>query len=100
MAKLSEVLTRNHLASKLAAKRSSVHEAIATYAAQVVHVTPTEVPRAVPRDADDDQVLACAVAANAGLIVTGDSDLLSLGSDYQGIQIMTAAQAVAMIEAG
>lgn len=34
--------------------------------------------RTVPADADDDAVIACALAAKASLIVTGDRDLLVL----------------------
>jgi uncharacterized protein len=47
------------------------------------------IPR-VSRDADDDHVLACAVAADTEVIVTGDKDLLVL-SPYQNICIMTPA---------
>ncbi|MEO7190271.1 MAG: putative toxin-antitoxin system toxin component, PIN family [Vicinamibacterales bacterium] len=42
----------------------------------------------VCRDATDDVVLATAVAAEANTIVTGDQDLLVLGS-YQGISIVS-----------
>lgn len=35
------------------------------YSALVSLVTPAEVPRVIEQDADDDQVLACAVAAQA-----------------------------------
>ncbi len=44
------------------------------------------------RDPDDLAVLACAVAANADLIVSGDKDLLSLGS-FHGIPIVSAIDA-------
>lgn len=57
-------------------------------------VVPASVPRVVPTDADDDQVLAAALAATADLIASGDRrDLLPLGS-YEGIPIVTAAQAL------
>ena len=45
-----------------------------------------------------DQVLAAAIAAKADLIVSGDKDLLTLGS-FQGIPITTAARAVERITA-
>ncbi|MBI5235890.1 MAG: putative toxin-antitoxin system toxin component, PIN family [Deltaproteobacteria bacterium] len=42
----------------------------------------------VCRDADDDNVLAAALAGKAVCIVTGDNDLLIL-KDYRGIKILT-----------
>jgi putative PIN family toxin of toxin-antitoxin system len=46
---------------------------------RIVEATPRSSP--VSRDADDDQVLATAVAAGAAMIVTGDQDLLVIGRD-------------------
>jgi len=43
-------------------------------------------------------VLACALAARADLIVTGDTDLLDLKT-YQGIPILTAVEALRSAEA-
>jgi putative PIN family toxin of toxin-antitoxin system len=40
------------------------------------------------QDADDDNIIACAVAAKADYLVTGDSDLLEIKS-YQGVKIIT-----------
>lgn len=51
-------------------------------------VPPRPLPARVSCDADDDVVLATAVAANATVIVTGDDDLLGLGR-YEGIDILT-----------
>ena len=68
------------------------------YAALVGIVTPAALPQPVSCDPDDDAVLACAIAADADLIVSGDGDLLSLGS-FQRIAILTAAQAVERIKA-
>jgi putative PIN family toxin of toxin-antitoxin system len=45
----------------------------------------------VCRDPNDDMVLECAVLAGAQVIVSGDKDLLVLGS-YRGIRIMTPAE--------
>jgi predicted nucleic acid-binding protein len=48
----------------------------------------------VANDADDDHVIAAAVAARAELIVTGDrKHLLPIGS-HQGIAIVTAREVV------
>lgn len=49
-------------------------------------------------DPDDDHVLALALAARVGLIVSGDDDLLALGN-YQGIPIISPAQAVQKVNA-
>jgi len=40
------------------------------------------------RDADDDNIITCAVAAKADYLVTGDSDLLEIKS-YKDIKIIT-----------
>ena len=46
------------------------------------------------RDPNDDMILECAVVSGAQCIVTGDKDLLVLGS-FQGIQLVTPAQYLA-----
>ncbi len=51
----------------------------------------------IARDPDDDHVLACAFAANADLIVSGDSDLLAL-EGFERIPIVTPAAALHKIE--
>ena len=68
------------------------------YSALVTLVTPPEVPRVIINDADDDEVLACALVAKADLIVSGDKHLHNLGSTYQGIRIVTPAEAVRLVE--
>ena len=44
----------------------------------------------VSRDSDDDAILACAIAAKAQYLVTGDNDLLVLDR-YDDVQILTVA---------
>lgn len=93
---LRGVLYRAHLASRLAQQRSSVDEALRRYGELAVEVVPLATPRIVPRDPDDDHVIACAVAAHAHLIVSGDRHLLDLEA-VDHIAIVTAGQALALI---
>ena len=45
----------------------------------------------VCRDPADDPFLSCAVAANADFIISGDKDLLTLGS-FRNLPIVTASE--------
>ena len=47
----------------------------------------------VCEDPDDDKFLACAIAAKAGIIVSGDKALLK-ASGYRGIQVRTPKEFV------
>jgi putative PIN family toxin of toxin-antitoxin system len=47
--------------------------------------------RVVDRDPSDDKFVECAVAGKAGVIISGDKDLLSIGR-YQKILIQSPAQ--------
>jgi putative PIN family toxin of toxin-antitoxin system len=51
-------------------------------------VEPVTLPSPVSRDADDDVVLATAIAAEAAVIVTGDRDLLIIGR-YGDVDIVS-----------
>ena len=95
---LADVLTRPSATKRLALIGKTVHDVLADYVEAVELVEPATVPRVVPSDADDDHVIAAAVAAGATLIVSGDSDLLSMGS-HQGIEISSAAMAVETVGA-
>ena len=95
---LRTVLARPHLASRLADQRSSIEQAIGFYGDLTISVSPLATPRIVPRDATDDHVIAAALGAGADLIVSGDADLLSLGS-FEAIPIVTPSQAIAQIYA-
>jgi putative PIN family toxin of toxin-antitoxin system len=54
-------------------------------------VHPTQLIDAVPADPDDNRILECAVAAQSNYIVTGDKDLLRLGS-YGSTEIIKVAE--------
>ena len=94
---LADVLPRPAATKRLALIGKSAREVLADYVEVVDLVEPVEVPRVVPNDPDDDHVIAAARAAHADYIVSGDSDLLSLGS-FQGIRILTAAGFMAHVE--
>jgi len=87
---LAHTLGYAKFASRLEGFGTSFAALVAQYTALVTLVTPASVPRVVANDADDDHVIAAAVASRAGLIVTGDrKHLLPIGS-HQGIAIVTA----------
>ena len=56
-------------------------------------IDPPPLAQAVCRDKDDDAVLAPAIAAQADMVISGDDDLLCL-SPFDGIPILTPAQAL------
>ena len=92
---LEDVLPRSKFARRLAASGFSVPQLVARYAVLARTVAPASIARVSP-DPDDDHVLACALAARADLIVSGDSDLLNLKT-FQGIPIVAAAAALTRI---
>ena len=55
LTELRNVLGRERLASRLAARRSMVEQAIVFYAELAISAAPLSTPRVVPGDVDDDQ---------------------------------------------
>jgi putative PIN family toxin of toxin-antitoxin system len=51
-------------------------------------VDPPDLPEQVSRDPDDEKFIACAIASNCRLIISGDRDLLDV-SGYQGVKVVT-----------
>ena len=93
---LADVLARPLAVERLALIGTTVNEVLALYRTVVEVVEPALAPRVV-RDADDDRVIAAALAAHAAFIVSGDDDFLSIGS-YQGIRIINAAEALLRLQ--
>ena len=69
------------LVRKLRVARDEARDAVrlVSEAANVI-LTPPELDAPVCRDSKDDNVLACSLAAETDYLVTGDADLLDLGS--------------------
>lgn len=53
--------------------------------------------KVIVADPDDDAILECAVIGQAQYLVSGDRHLLAVGN-YQGIQIVKAAEFLAVIQ--
>lgn len=88
---------------RLARRYRYTPEAVGQYRADLLMLAtavddPAPVPGAVPRDPDDDKIVACAVAAGAEYIVSRDHDLLSLGS-YGGIAIIAPEAFLRLVRA-
>lgn len=85
---LTGVLSRPKFAPRLRSLQVSVSELTTGYARLARLVNPQRIIRVVAEDPADDEVLACALAARAHYIVSGDTDLLRLRS-YRGISILS-----------
>jgi putative PIN family toxin of toxin-antitoxin system len=69
------------------------------YRRHATWVEPQPLATPASRDADDDWVLATAIAGQAEAIVTGDGDLLELGT-HQGIAILSPRQFIERLVRG
>lgn len=96
LAELEDVLQREKFANRLRLAGVEAQTLVMGYAALATIVVPANIDPVIAADPDDDDVLACAVAANAGVIVSGDSHLLDC-EVHQGIQILTARELIERI---
>jgi putative PIN family toxin of toxin-antitoxin system len=97
LAELDGVLQRTKFREPIQRLGVAVADLFDGYAALVERVEPADLGSPVSRDPDDDQVLAAAVGGLADLIVSGDDDLLALGS-FQGIAIVLAREAMGRLQ--
>ncbi len=93
LAELTRILRRAKFDKAIAASGMSLDVLVLGYADIATLVTPEAIPATVLNDPDDDHVLACALAAKADYLVSGDRHLLDL-KEHQGIRIVTVAEAV------
>jgi len=97
MAELLDVVSREKFARRFAQAGLTPLGIVGEIRRLATMAAPASVPRIIANDADDDHVLACAITAKADLIVSGDKHLHGLGGEYQGIRIVTPAEAVQLI---
>jgi len=96
IAELEDVLSRGKFAAQLSESRFTSAYLLARYTQLATLIAPVEVTSPELRDPDDAAVLACALAAQADLIVSGDKHVRDLKT-YQKIPIVNAAEALARL---
>ncbi|MBK6848406.1 MAG: PIN domain-containing protein [Proteobacteria bacterium] len=62
-------------------------------------VDPIDLGEAVCEDPDDDKFLACALAARAKVVVSGDRHLLQV-SGYRGVEVVRPRALLESLKAG
>ena len=91
MEELREALGRPKFRPRIRTLQSSVTELMEAMLSVVEVVQDLTIEPVIKRDPDDDKILACATAAQAEWIVSGDDHLLSL-KRYKRIPIVTPSQ--------
>ena len=92
-------MQRPKLAKAITATALTWEELVLDYTELTTVVRSVQIAPAIIADPADDQVLECAVAANADWIVLRDKHLHSLGGHYHGIKIYRPAQAILLLDA-
>jgi putative PIN family toxin of toxin-antitoxin system len=88
LAELADVLERKKFTRLLEQAQVTAADLVYGYAALAQTIRPARIKPIIQADPEDDKVLACAKAAKADFIVSGDSHLLKLEM-YAGISILT-----------
>ena len=74
---------------------ADVNASLAVYLAQASIVEPKGEVKGVCRDPKDDMLFECALLGSADYIVSGDKDVLDVGS-YQGTQVLAARRCLSL----
>jgi len=98
IAEIDDVLHREQHAHHVTRTGLSAKQLVAHYRRFAQLIPARKLTEQICRDADDDAVLACALSAQASLIVTGDKDLRVL-HPWRDIHILNPSQALRFIEA-
>jgi putative PIN family toxin of toxin-antitoxin system len=96
LAELAEVINRPKFRAILDRSNTDPERTLAELRRLVEIIDPPSLPVPTSRDPSDDAVLALAAGAQVDLIISGDADLLTLGS-YAGIPIVNPAEAIIRI---
>ena len=91
IAEIQRVLEYPHISKKYKLSKSDVQSLLTLIAHEAVVIPKLPAVHVIKDDPDDDKFLACAFAARAEYIVSGDQHLLSLGS-YKSISIVTVKE--------
>jgi putative PIN family toxin of toxin-antitoxin system len=91
LAELADVLSRTRFEQRLIEVSSSVDQILDEYQALATIVDAPDTKPIVLRDPDDDAVVACAIASESDVIVSGDRDLLDIQT-HLGIRILSASE--------
>ena len=88
IAEIKKVLEYPHIAKKYKLSKSDVRSLLNLIEHAAVVIPKPLAVHIIKEDPDDDKFLACAIAAKAEYIISGDRHLLSLGS-HESISIVT-----------
>ena len=91
IAEIQRVLEYPHISKKYKLSKSDVQSLLTLIEHEAVVIPKLPAVHVIKDDPDDDKFLACAFAARAEYIVSGDQHLLSLGS-YKSISIVTVKE--------
>lgn len=91
MEELREVLGRPKFRLRIRTLQTSVAELMESVLSLVEVIPDLPIEPVIKRDPDDDKILACAAAAQAEWLISGDDHLLSVKL-YKGIPIVTPSQ--------
>jgi putative PIN family toxin of toxin-antitoxin system len=91
---LEDVLRRERFAKRFEAANVTAEELVEGFAGLATVIEAAPIENVIVSDPDDDAVLACAITAEAEIIVSGDDDLLDL-KEHKSIRILTATKLLA-----
>lgn len=96
LAELNDVLQREKFSLRLKRAEVKASDLLLGYAALATVIQPQKIEPVIEDDPKDDMILACALTAQAGFIISGDHHLLALGN-FQNIEILNVNEFLARI---